>query len=274
MNPIISIIIPCYNHGHYLREALESIPSQNNYPIEIIILNDGSTDISTLRILSEIQTEGYTVINQENQGLGRTRNNGIRMAKGKYILPLDADNKFLPTYINQGIEFLEKHPEISVFYSDFEYFGDKNGLISVPDFNLQQLITGNYIDACAIYQKTVWELVCGYDENMPYMGVEDWEFWLNLSFHGCKFYHFAEPGFYYRVINNSMIKKDTAPNFQILRNYIEKKHAYYINYNAPADYFSNKFKASPLVFIFKMILKSYFPLSYEKWVEQGKIKRF
>ncbi len=274
MEPILSLVIPCFNHGQYLREALDSIPNPNDQNLEIIIVNDGSTDSFTLKTLNDLNEEGFTIIHQENQGLGKTRNNGIKLAKGKYILPLDADNKLLPSIIKKGIEYLETHPEVAVFYTDLEYFGDRFGLVSVPDFNLQQLITGNYIDACAIYRKASWTQVKGYDENMPYMGVEDWEFWLNLSFHGYKFYHFPEAGFYYRVINNSMIHKDTAPNFQILRNYIEKKHSYYINYNAPANYFSEKFKASPLVFIFKLILKSYFPEIYQNWIRQGKIKRF
>ncbi|MDP1747470.1 MAG: glycosyltransferase family A protein [Bacteroidota bacterium] len=272
MTPIISIIIPCFNHGQYLRDAIESIPKDIS-GIEIIIINDGSTEPLTVDILSKLAAEGYTVLNQLNQGLGKSRNNGIKAANGKYILPLDADNKLFRVYFEKGIEYLKLHPEISVLYADAVYFGDKAGKVSVPDFNLQQLITGNYIDACAIFRKSAWEAVGGYDEQMPFMGVEDWEFWLNLSFHGFKFHHFAEPGFYYRVTNDSMIKKDTAPNFNILKNYIEKKHSYYINYNAPGEYIAAKFKANPPVFLFKLILLTYFPKKYKELVERLKIKR-
>lgn len=70
-----------------------------------------------------------------------------------------------------------------------------------------------------------------------------------------------------------MVDRDTRPNFNILKSYIEKKHSYYINYEAPADYMTDKFKASPLVFIFKIILRSYFNPQYQKWVQAGKIKR-
>lgn len=273
MHKLVSIVIPCYNHGAYIREALESISFSNREALEIIIVNDGSTDAHTISVLKELSGEGFYVIHQVNQGLGKTRNNAIKLASGKYILPLDADNKLLPVYLEKGIEILEANSQISVVYGDPILFGDKQGLAPVSDYNLQRLMTGNYIDACAIYRKSAWEQVGGYDENMPYMGVEDWEFWLNLSFHGHKFFHLAEPSYYYRVANQSMIKKDTSPNFNELRFYIEKKHASYLDFDSSADALSVKFKANPLVLLYKLFLRTYFPAKYKALVQQRKIKR-
>jgi glycosyltransferase involved in cell wall biosynthesis len=273
MNPLVSVIIPCYNHGAFLREALESIPLNLFEGIEVIIINDGSTDKLTIEVLNELQKEGVTVIHQVNQGLGKTRNNGIKLAKGKYILPLDADNKLTTVYFEKGVDFLENNPNFSVVYGDPILFGDKEGIAPVRDFNLQDLITGNYIDACALYRKSAWEAVGGYDENMPFMGVEDWEFWLNLSFKGFKFYHLAEPSYFYRVVIDSMIKKDTSPNFNILRNYIEKKHSYFIDYDAPANALAIKFRANPFVVVLKLILLSFFKDTYRDWISKGKLKR-
>ncbi|MDP3927573.1 MAG: glycosyltransferase family A protein [Bacteroidota bacterium] len=273
MEKWVSVVIPCYNHGAFIREALASIAPLESGLLEVIIVNDGSTDAFTIDVLRDLQNEGYWVVHQENQGLGKTRNNGIKLASGKYILPLDADNKLTPAYFEKGIQLLESNPNLSVVYGDPILFGDKEGLVPVRDFNLQQLITGNYIDACALFRKSAWEQVGGYDENMPYMGVEDWEFWLNLSFHGHKFYHLAEPSYYYRVANQSMIKKDTGPNFNELRFYIEKKHAYFLDFDAPADALSIKFKANPIVLLYKLILRTYFPAKYKVLVQQRKIKR-
>lgn len=273
MEKLVSIIIPCYNHGAFIREAIESISYSNSDELEIIIVNDGSTDAHTISVLNQLSEEGFNVINQTNQGLGKTRNNGIKQAKGKYILPLDADNKILPVYLEKGIEILQVNNQISVVYGDPILFGDKHGLAPVGAYNLQRLMTGNYIDACAIFRKSAWEQVGGYDENMPFMGVEDWEFWLNLSFHGHKFYHLAEPSYYYRVANQSMIKKDTSPNFNELRFYIEKKHANYLDFDASADALSLKFRANPLAVIYKLILRTYFPSRYKALVQQRKIKR-
>ena len=273
MQKLVSIIIPCYNHGAFIREALESISYPNREEIEIIIVNDGSTDAHTISVLKQLSEEGFYVINQVNQGLGKTRNNGIKQASGKYILPLDADNKILPVYLEKGIEILEANSRISVVYGDPILFGDKQGLAPVSDYNLQRLMTGNYIDACALYRKSAWKQVGGYDENMPYMGVEDWEFWLNLSFHGHKFYHLAEPSYYYRVANQSMIKKDTGPNFNELRFYIEKKHASYLDFDVSANALAEKFKANPFVLLYKLILRTYFPVKYQSLVQQRKIRR-
>ncbi|HEY8916042.1 MAG TPA: glycosyltransferase family 2 protein, partial [Chitinophaga sp.] len=89
-NPIVSIIIPCYNQGHFLQDALKSLAACDADLYELIIVNDGSTDAATNTYLRELSNQGYHVIFQENQGLGAARNTGIRAAKGRYLLPLDA----------------------------------------------------------------------------------------------------------------------------------------------------------------------------------------
>src|ERR1044072_7992147 len=122
MTPLLSIFIPCYNHGAFIREALDSIIKNPGYEFEIIIVNDGSTDPHTIQVLNELNNEGYNVIHQDNQGLGRTRNNAIKIASGQYILPLDADNRLLPAYCLKGVEYLQNHPEVAVAYADPVYF--------------------------------------------------------------------------------------------------------------------------------------------------------
>lgn len=271
---IISIIIPCYNHGHFIREALESIDVPNEIDYEIIIVDDGSTDSNTIKVLEELRLEGYFVHRQVNKGLSGARNTAIGFANGKYILPLDCDNKILNNYIPFAIKFMEENPEFSIVYGNGELFGDKTGPKQTKEFSLQELITGNFIDACAVFKKSAWQGIGGYDESkIMRLGVEDWEFWLHLAFKGYKFYHYNQTAYMYRLTGTSMVDKDTSPNFNVLRDYIEQKHSYFINYNAPADYISNKFRASPLVFIGKLILYTYFPKIYKDWVEQRKIKR-
>ena len=140
MNPRVSIIIPCYNHGQYIHEALDSVEKvadKNLY--EIIIVNDGSKDVYTIEMMDKLAAKGYHVINQANQGLGRTRNNGIRAAKGDYILPLDSDNRIRPEYIYESIKILDAHPEIAMVYGDAEFFGDKSKRHVVGEFNLQNM---------------------------------------------------------------------------------------------------------------------------------------
>jgi len=213
MNPRISIIIPCYNHGQYVREAISSVEKcTDKHLYEMIIVNDGSTDPFTIEEMERLAHDGYQVINQVNQGLGRTRNNGIRAAKGDYILPLDSDNRIRPEYIYESIKILDAHPEIAMVYGDAEFFGDKSKRHVVGEFNLQNMMVENQIDACAVYRKSVWEAVGGYDEKMPIMGYEDWDMWMNMTFKHYKFHYVPEILFDYRVLGNSMLRSISISN--------------------------------------------------------------
>ena len=120
----VSIVIPCYNHGQYIQEALDSIEVQKiNYAVEIIIVDDGSSDAATLQKLDDLKALNYTVIHQTNGGPGKARNAGIQVAMGKYILPLDADNKISPDYINKAVPVLEKN-DADIVYAAPQFFGD------------------------------------------------------------------------------------------------------------------------------------------------------
>jgi len=200
----ISIIIPCYNQGQYIDEAIKSVEEYKYNDYEIIIINDGSTDEFTNKHLLELKDKGYHVLFQENQGLSSTRNNGIRLAKGKYILPLDADNKIKAEYIIKAIEILDGNSSISIVYSDRQLFGNSNELKRVGELNVAKIIRENYIDACAIFRKTIWTEIGGYDETML-IGLEDWDFWLSSIEKGFRFFYVPEPLFSYRVVDNSMI---------------------------------------------------------------------
>jgi glycosyltransferase involved in cell wall biosynthesis len=272
IEPLISVVIPCYNHGDFLDDAVNSIPIKKYSFIEIIIVNDGSTDVRTLSVLERLEKGNIKVIHQKNAGLGAARNKGISFASGKYILPLDSDNELLEPYFSTALTILEENESIAVVYGNPLFFGSQNGIQEIPEFNLQSLITANFIDACAIFRKSAWLKVGGYDENMPYMGVEDWEFWLHLSFSGFKFKKIDEVAFKYRVLPNSMIKKDTAPNYHALRKYMEVKHPSYLNYAAPITELVRRFKANPFVFLLKLVLISWFPNYYKKLVDIKKLK--
>ena len=204
----VSIVIPCYNHGAMLREALASIEQvRNTNLLEVIIVDDGSSEPETTKILDELAKTGYWVVSQPNRGVGAARNAGIRLAKGEFILPLDSDNRLRDVYLNEGVSLLRRNPSVGVVYADAESFGERSGRWYVPDFNLSSLIRMNFVDACALYRKRLWEEVGGYDEQMPRMGVEDWDFWLRLAFHGGNFVHLPKIGFDYRVRRDSMIVK-------------------------------------------------------------------
>jgi glycosyltransferase involved in cell wall biosynthesis len=215
-----SIVIPCYNPGAMLREALASVEKvRNQSVIEVIIVDDGSSDAESLRILKKAGEAGYCVMSQPNRGVGAARNAGIRLAKGEFILPLDSDNRLRDVYLKEGVSLLKSNLSLGVVYTDAEYFGEREGRWNVPEFDLLSLVRMNFIDVCALYRKSLWEEVGGYDEQMLSMGLEDWDFWLRVSLHGNRFAHVPKIGFDYRVRGDSVVAK-ARPRGEEMTNYI------------------------------------------------------
>ncbi|MBL0272561.1 MAG: glycosyltransferase family 2 protein [Chitinophagaceae bacterium] len=221
----VSIITPCYNHGKYLEELIRSV--ENTVKLvryELIIINDGSTDEFTIVKLKELEQRGYKIIHQDNMGLSAARNNAILQSSGKYIVPLDADNMLSDGFVDQSVEILEKNLDFDVVYTDCYYFGDVDtSHIQVGEYDLLRLINMNYIDACSMYRKETWTKSGGYDTKMV-LGYEDWDLWLNFSFSGSKFYYLQIPGFYYRVLGDSMLRSVTRPNEDKNIEYIYSKY--------------------------------------------------
>lgn len=230
---MISIIIPCYNHGRYLEEALGSVAeSVGEAAVEVIIVDDGSTDPFTKQLLPQLAARGYRVITQANQGLAAARNNGIAVSSGKYFIPLDSDNKLAGPYLTTAVQLLENDPTIDAVYGNPVFFGDERdargtGLRRVGAFDLNKILDCNYIDACGIIRKSAWEKVGGYDGRMPLMGNEDWELWIALALAGGKIHYLDEVCFHYRVAADSMSATDYYASEKHTRNraYIYEKHS-------------------------------------------------
>ncbi|MEP1088220.1 MAG: glycosyltransferase family 2 protein [Algoriphagus sp.] len=248
----ISIIVPCYNHGLFLREAVRSVRKLAYINFEIIIVNDGSTDAHTILILNQLAKEGFTVYNQNNLGLAVARNQGISISTGKYIIPLDSDNKLDPEGIEEAFFFLEQN-ECDIVYGRPEFFGelDQSRYFYPQEFDIFKLLTGNYIDACAMYRREVWETCKGYDTKMPSPGHEDWEFWINSYKNKFRFKFLNRRFFYYQIRKESMITVTLASgglndNF----NYILSKHSsvFTSNYNTLYSVYKsyNRLKIKPL----------------------------
>jgi len=142
INPILSIIIPCYNSGAFLFEAIRSVEQYKGiHKYEIIIVDDGSTDRDTLSLLADLNQKGYKIIYQSNQGPAAARNTGVHNAKSEFLLFLDSDNKIVPEYIDMGIDNLLKNNETAVVYGNAIFFGDfsrKPGFQSGP-FEIEKI---------------------------------------------------------------------------------------------------------------------------------------
>lgn len=273
----VSIVIPCYNQGKYIDDAInsvEKIDDSNFY--EIIIVNDGSTDDFTNKRLKELHESGYHVIFQENKGLATARNVAVTASKGQYILPLDSDNMIRASYVYKAVQILDNYPDISIVYGDAQKFGDEDGIMQQGPYNLQRLMLGNYIDACAVYRRGVWEANNGYDSNMPYTGIEDWDMWLNASFKGLKFQYIDEVLFDYRVLASSMIRnlKVSKKKGDANIDYLIKKYPLHFGPQFITQDIMTKLNESVPGFIGKLFMKKYFPGLFNKKVEDGSLRKY
>ena len=146
----VSIIVPVYNHGKYLAEALDSVLRQTYPHWECVIVNDGSTDNSEEIAMQYVRKDArFKYIYQKNAGVAAARNNGIRNSDGLFILPLDSDNKLCPTYfLKKGVTRSRSHPDTTLVYGKAIFFGDRSGIWNLPEYSWEKFIWPNCIDAC------------------------------------------------------------------------------------------------------------------------------
>jgi len=227
--PKVSVIIPCYNHGKYLNEAVDSVLNQTMQDFEIIIVNDGSTDKFTNALLRNYNKPKTKVIFQKNQKLPSARNNGIKIAEGKYILPLDADDKIDKTYLEKAINILNKNENIDFVTPWVQTFGTDNYIWKTHVQNLKEILSDNYIST-PVFKKSCWKRVGGYDDKMIH-GYEDWDLWISFIEKGFKGAVIKEPLYLYRRKEKSMISESAKKRSHILM-YILKKHKISFHKNA------------------------------------------
>ena len=195
----ISIVIPCFNDGVYIQETIDSVNAQTFRDTEIIIVDDSSTDKETLKILAALKQDNLKVIHTEkNSGPSIARNKGIKVAQGDYILPLDADDKIAPTYLEKAKAVLDSNNNMGIVYCEADFFGEKTGKWDLPPYSFPKILVANMIFATAMYRKKDWEVVGGYNVNMC-IGNEDYDFWLSLLELGREVHRIPETLFSYRI---------------------------------------------------------------------------
>ena len=225
----VSIVIPCFNLGDYLADTVDSALAQTHRDIEVVVVNDGSTDAKTYRIIDELSGPRVRTITTPNRGLGAARNTGIRASTGDYVLPLDADDLIVPTYAARAIEVLERDPRVRVAYSLVEQFGDETGILRIEPYSLATMLVRNLIVCTAMFRRSDYDRTRGYSEKMSYLGWEDWNFWLSLIEldHGSlneAAYCIPEPLFRYRIRAASMIRSRSEAELHQLRREVFLDH--------------------------------------------------
>ncbi|MFZ2282383.1 MAG: glycosyltransferase [Lutibacter sp.] len=204
MYSFVSIIIPCYNDSDYIEKTVFSALNQTYTNIEVIVVDDGSNS-ETKAILKKLEPKISKLITQENQGQSIARNNGIRIAKGEFILNLDSDDFFEPDFCLKAVNKFQEDDDIKIVTCIAKRFGKKRTIdIFTPrGGSINNFLFANAALGSSMFKRKDWELCGGYEEKLPILGFEDWEFYIQLLKHGGYAYVINEILFNYQVRENS-----------------------------------------------------------------------
>jgi hypothetical protein len=177
--PRVSVVIPCFNCGPYLEQTVDSVLEQTLDGIEVIIVDDGSTDDSVAvarRLIEEHPGASIRLLEQRNSGHpGYTRNTGVLRAGAEYVLCLDADDMLAPTFLETSVGALDAHPDAGFAYTDQQHFGAVNTSVPVLDYDFRTLTRLNIVGVASVFRRSVWEEVGWFETHRRY---EDWDFWI------------------------------------------------------------------------------------------------
>jgi peptidoglycan/xylan/chitin deacetylase (PgdA/CDA1 family) len=200
----IAVVIPCFNLGRMVEEAVDSVLAQTRPAAEIVVVDDGSTDLYTRQVLARLGRPRVRVVRTPNRGLPAARNHGIRLTSGRYLVTLDADDVLDPTYLEKTAARLDAEHGVGFVSTAIRAFGAATYTWTPPACNLVNALTTGSAHPASMFRRRLWEAVGGVDESPLLHGCEDLDFWISameLGFHGEVL---AEPLLHYRVRRDSM----------------------------------------------------------------------
>jgi glycosyltransferase involved in cell wall biosynthesis len=203
----VSVVIPTYNRAGLLDDALESVFAQGHDALEVVVVDDGSTDATAklLREWKEREGERLTVIRQANAGESAARNAGIVAARHDLVALLDSDNRWRPGKLEKQLQLHADDPSLGFSFTGYTTFGDGSSADIVlgewdpdPGYALEQLLAGCCINTSAVIARKQIFLDAGmFDTSLRY--CEDHDLWLKIATMGCRIGYVAESLLDYRV---------------------------------------------------------------------------
>lgn len=272
--PLVTVVVPCYNHSKFVGACIESIIDQDYKNIELIIINDGSKDRSSDEIRKYIKVceerfLRFTFIDRLNKGLCFTLNEGIRWAKGTFICFLASDDLILPNSLSLRIKYSLKYNDVCSFYGGVKIIDENNKIMFNHETNLKfysfkEIFTHNFILYAPTAMHKLHELkeIGGFDENVK---IEDWELWLRLTKNNKKILCIPEMLACYRHHGNNMSMKNQFMHkelLNILYRYKDEKLFKKARYNITKQYIIRPIKSES--FLRYCFVKTYFYFKYLK----------
>jgi glycosyltransferase involved in cell wall biosynthesis len=207
-NTKVSIVIACYNDAQYIGKSVQSALNQTYPNKEIIVVDDGSNE-ETKAVLKKLESQITKLITQVNQGQSIARNNGIKVATGDYILNLDSDDFFEPTFCQKAIAEFQKDDEIKIVTCHANRFVKTGNIdVFVPNGGgLNNFLFSNSALGSSMFRRKDWETTGGYEERLPVLGFEDWEFYIQILKLGGYCFVINETLFNYQMRDGSITKR-------------------------------------------------------------------
>ncbi len=225
--PLISVIMPSYNYGRFMPEAVASVLAQTFQDFELLII-DCSDDPDTITYVRGLSHPKVRVIFRDGRHLlGDNRNFGIERARGKYVCTFDPDDIMRPTYLEKAVYTLETE-RCDIVSPSLEQFGEASGVWHVPPVpELESLLIGNQISVLALFSRAAWKKAGGYyDYGVGASHVhEDWDFWIRMMGHGARVRNLHEPLMLYRKHGSNMSGDKKIPPLDQQREKIRKHNA-------------------------------------------------
>ncbi|MFS9109198.1 rhamnan synthesis F family protein [Streptococcus australis] len=229
MTKLISVVVTCYNHENYIEQCLRSIFNQTYRNIELIVLDDGSTDSSSEVIQEVLKESPFVTIfeSHENIGVVRTRNKGLNLLNGDYFLFVDSDDFLDDRYVEELYNCANNH-QADIVYCDLYNFEKDETYLKAQEFDLHNLLESNYISNCSLVKKTILKGIY-YDEKLSGKKLEDYDFFLNLIINnGAKAVYQPNTKLNYRVFEKDSISKRDSVRYhyeiylEVLEKYLDR----------------------------------------------------
>jgi glycosyltransferase involved in cell wall biosynthesis len=206
--PRVSVLVPCFNQGAWIDEAIDSVLAQTFQDFEIVVVDDGSTGETRERLTAWSRPK-TRVIRTENRGLPAARNAAAAVSSAEFLCALDADDRLAPAWLEKAVAFLDGHRGVAFVSHWFETFGDERWTWTPSRCDLKAMLARNAINGAALVRRTAFDALGGFDERMR-EGCEDWDFWLRAIERGYEGAIIPEVLFHYRRTATSMSRVMTA----------------------------------------------------------------
>lgn len=224
--PLISVVIPHYNLGEFLPEAVGSVLASDYPALEVLVIDDGSTDVASLEVLDSLEASGDSrlrIVRQANTGLSGVRNAGARLAKGDWVAFVDADDAVGPDFFRRAAEILRRYRNVHIVASWVRFFGNDNGIWHAWNLQFPYLLAHNLMIPICLVRKESF-LRFGQNERRMFYGLEDFESWISMVGAGCGGVAIPEVLTRYRVRGASMFQSINREQQMYLYRVVVERH--------------------------------------------------